>query len=63
MLLGDEQLGSLLREYRDYFNKSRPHQALGQRRPAGGTSDADVSRPIVFRTVLGGLHVDYRRPA
>ena len=24
MLLGDEQLGSLLREYRDFFNDSRP---------------------------------------
>ena len=63
MLLGDKQLGSLLREYRDYFNESRPHQGLGQRRPAGGTSDADVSKPIAFRTVLGGLHVDYRRAA
>jgi hypothetical protein len=61
MLLGDEQLGSLLREYRDYGSESRPHQGLGQRRPAGGTSDPDVSKPIAFRTVLGGLHVDYRR--
>jgi putative transposase len=63
MLLGDEQLGSLLREYRDYGSESRPHQGLGQRRPAGRTCDADVSKPIVFRTVLGGLHVDYRRAA
>ena len=63
MLLGDEQLGLLLLEYRDYFNESRPHQGLGQRRPAGGTIDADPSKPIAFRTVLGGLHVDYRRAA
>ena len=34
---------------------------LGQRRPAGGTSDADVSKPFAFRTVLGGQHVDDRR--
>jgi putative transposase len=60
---GDEKFGSLLREYRDYFNESRPHQGLGQRRPAGGTIYADMSKPIAIRTVLGGLHADYRRAA
>jgi hypothetical protein len=63
LLLGDEQFGSLLREYRDFFNESRPHQGLGQRRPAGGTIVADVSKPIVVRSVLCGLHADYRRAA
>src|SRR5262249_16582251 len=31
LVLDDEHLGSLFRKYRDYFNESRPHQALGQR--------------------------------
>ena len=63
MLLGDEQLGSLLREYRDYFNKSRPHQGIGQRVPANDTHHGDLSKPVVVASVLGGLHVDYRRAA
>ena len=63
LLLRDEQFGSLLREYRDCFNESGRHQGLGQQRPSGGRIDADVPRPIAFRPVLGGLHVEYRRAA
>jgi len=29
LVRGDEHLDALLREYRTYFNESRPHQALG----------------------------------
>ena len=63
LLLDGEHLGSLFREYRSDFNESRPHQGIKQRSPVGGTIDGDVSKPIAFRTVLGGLHVDYRRAA
>jgi len=63
LVLDDEHLGFLFRKYRDYFNESRPHQGLGQRTPAGTTIDADVSKSIAIKSVLGGLHVDYRRAA
>ena len=63
LLLGYERFASLLREYRDYFNESRPHQGLGQRTPVGTTIAADPSKPIAIKSVLGGLHVDYRRAA
>ena len=63
LVRGDEHLDALLREYRTYFNESRPHQALGQRTPSGGAIAADTSRPITSRSVLRGLHVDYRRAA
>ena len=63
LLLGAEHLDALVREYRTYFNESRPHQALEQRTPFGGPDRPDVTRPITRRPVLGGLHVDYRRAA
>ena len=63
LLLGAEHLDALVREYRRYFNESRPHQALGQRAPLGGPDRPDVTKPITHRPVLGSLHVDYRRAA
>lgn len=63
LVLDDGQFSSLFREYRDYFNESRPHQGLGQRTPAGRAVDADASKPIARRSLLGGLHVEYRRAA
>jgi len=34
LLLDDRHLECLLRQYKLYFNESRPHQAIGQRVPA-----------------------------
>jgi hypothetical protein len=44
-----------------YFNESRPHQGIGQRVPTKPVLDIDSSKPIEVTSVLGGLHVDYRR--
>ena len=63
MLLDDQHLASLLRQYQRYFNECRPHQGLGQRVPVPLAIAADPTRPIVVTNVLGGLHVDYRRAA
>jgi len=63
LLLDDGHLESLLRQYKRYFNENRPHQGIGQRVPANDTHHVDLSRPIVVGSVLGGLHVDYRRAA
>jgi transposase InsO family protein len=63
LLLDDRHLESLLRQYKLYFNESRPHQGIGQRVPANDTHHVDLSKPIVVGSVLGGLHVDYRRAA
>jgi putative transposase len=56
-------LASLVRQYARYFNESRPHQGLGQRIPADPVTVIDPSKPIAVKSVLGGLHVDYRRAA
>jgi hypothetical protein len=53
--------GSLLRQCKLYFNESRPHQGISQRVPANDTHRGDRSKPVVVASVLGGLHVDYRR--
>ena len=63
LLVDDRHLGSLLRQYQRYFNDSRPHQGLGQRVPARPAIVIDRSKPIAVTSVLGGLHVDYRRTA
>jgi transposase InsO family protein len=63
LLLDERHLESLLRQYKLYFNESRPHQGIGQRVPAGGTHHGDLSKPVVVTRVLGGLHVDYRMAA
>src|SRR5215468_11365339 len=63
LLVDDQHLDCLLRQYQSYFNKSRPHQGLDQRIPADPVTVIDPSKPIAVKSVLGGLHVDYRRAA
>jgi putative transposase len=62
LVLGEEHLRRVLREYVAYFNAARPHQGIGQAIP-GAAGPALPSRPpgaIVSTPVLGGLHHDYR---
>jgi len=63
LLVDDQHLASLLCQYACYFNESRPHQGLGQRIPADPVTAIDPFKPIAVESVLGGLHVDYRRAA
>jgi putative transposase len=63
LLVDDRHLASLLCRYQTYFNESRPHQGLGQRIPARPVTAIDPSKPIAVTSVLGGLHVNYRRAA
>jgi transposase InsO family protein len=63
LLVNDLHLASLVRQYQRYFNESRSHQGIGQRVPAKPVMDIDPSKPIEVTSVLGGLHVDYRRAA
>ena len=65
LVLGEEHLRRVLREYVAYFNHARPHQGIGQAIP-DATGPAPPSRPtapIVAIPVLGGRHHDYRRAA
>jgi hypothetical protein len=46
-----------------WYIESRPHQGIGQRVPTKPVLDIDLSKPIEVSSMLGGLHVDYRRAA
>ena len=64
LLLGEEHLRRLLREYVGYFNACRPHQGIGQAIPLGAANDNVVALgAVVARPILAGLHHDYRRAA
>jgi hypothetical protein len=58
--VGVKQLKARLQEYRRYFDKSRPHQGIGQRVPCGATV-ANTDAEIVSSPVLDGLHHEYKR--
>jgi transposase InsO family protein len=64
IVLNDEHLQQVLDEYRSFFNNARPHQGIGQRRPATADQPALIaasgvaSGGVIARPVLGGLHHD-----
>ncbi len=65
IILGEDHLRSVLKEYVIYFNSSRPHQGIRQRIPSTGDIERpnDVTQRIVATSILGGLFHDYRRAA
>jgi transposase InsO family protein len=62
LVLDEEQLARIGREYATFFNQARPHQGIGQRVPDGAATPSADGR-IIASPVLGGLHHDYRRAA
>jgi putative transposase len=64
LVLGERHLRRVLCEYVAYFNRERPHQGLGQRRPVSPPAMTTRSAgPICALPVLGGLHHTYQRAA
>jgi hypothetical protein len=69
LVLNEEHLQKVLDEYGGFFNHARPHQGIGQRRPATADEPTLVapsgvaSGAVIARPVLGGLHHDYRLAA
>lgn len=63
IILNEQQLRLVTREYVNYFNEHRPHQGIKQMRP-NGTAPPDYGEAIVeldVKPVLGGLHHIYER--
>ncbi|MDP9313216.1 MAG: integrase core domain-containing protein [Chloroflexota bacterium] len=64
LVVSEAHLRRILKEYVLYFNRSRPHQGIGQRIPESHESVAlRASETVIAFPVLGGLHHDYRRAA
>ena len=65
LILGEDHLRRVIKDWTSYFNTSRPHQGLGQRIPGERDDEraANADGRIVATPILGGLHHDYRRAA
>ena len=62
LVLHRDHLSRVIKEYADYFNRSRPHQGIGQRIPAQYHERKPTqSGSITAIPVLGGLHHSYAR--
>ncbi len=59
LIFGERQLQRIVQAFVDYFNRSRPHQGIGQGIPCG--SPAQGTGKIIGVPVLNGLHHEYRR--
>lgn len=63
IILNEEQLRQVTREYISYYNEHRPHQGIEQRRP-NGTAPPEMSEAVIeldVSPVLGRLHHIYER--
>jgi putative transposase len=65
LVLGEQHLYRVIREYVAYFNRARPHQGIEQKIPEGSGSipKRQVEGKIIAFPVLNGLHYDYRLAA
>lgn len=63
IILSDQQLHRLVKDYVQYFNSDRPHQGINQQIPSASTVPPAIEGDIIARPVLGGLHHAYRRKA
>jgi len=61
IVLNEEHLRAVLREYTTYYNTARPHRSLGLQPPL--PDERNLTGPIRTRPVLGGLHHAYERAA
>jgi transposase InsO family protein len=60
LVLGEQHLYRVIRDYVEYFNRARPHQGIGQKIPERIQSEKCTGK-IIALPVLNGLHHDYRR--
>ena len=65
LILSEQHLRKIMKQYQAYFNHARPHQGLDQQIPCPAEqSEEQVTKSeIISQPVLGGLHHDYQRRA
>jgi hypothetical protein len=60
--LSERHLSKVLKEYREFYNNSRPHQGIGQEIPVQPQTPNEEGKIVGF-PALGGLHHTYQRVA
>ncbi len=65
LIFGEWQLYRVIKAYVDYFNRSRPHQGIGQNVPCGPPLQLveSVTGKVISLPELNGLHHEYGRAA
>ncbi len=65
LILGENHLYRVVKEYVAFFNQARPHQGIEQDIPEAIRSERQEERKgkVIAFPVLNGLHQDYRRAA
>ena len=62
LILNENHLQRVLKEYDKYYNHARPHQGIGQRFPVSVLGrEQNQYGPIRRRNILGGIIHDYQR--
>ncbi len=62
LILNENHLRRILKEYGEYYNHARPHQGIGQRFPVSvSRPERSTKGPIRKRDILGGVIHDYHR--
>jgi len=63
IILSEEHLRRILKEYFRYYHNSRPHQGLDQNSPIPRTVKSGKKGPVISIPEVGGLRHRYQRAA
>jgi transposase InsO family protein len=62
LIINENHLRRVLKEYNKYYNHARPHQVISQRFPVAVPGrERETKGPIRRRNILGGIIHDYYR--
>ena len=63
IVMGEDHLRRIVREYFDYYHEGRPHQALAKNSPVLREVEPPAKGKTISIPQVGGLHHRYRRAA
>jgi putative transposase len=63
IIINEDHLRRILREYLDYYHNARPHQSLGRNSPVPREIEPPARGRIISIPQVSGLHHYYRRAA
>jgi len=63
IILSEDHLRKVLRDFIRYYNNTRPHESLEKNSPIPRAIESDQEGPIISIPEVGGLHQHYQRAA